>query len=678
MPATTFAKPVYPILRAGSPLTKGLVLALSMHEGGGLTAYDLSGRGNSGSLNSGVSWADSPWGKCLSFDGSSGYGDFGNVTTFTNTPGFSIAGWFCPSVVDGNWHSVISKVNSDNTNRQLFVGVSGGYNSTTNSLVFFTRSDSGDSAYSTATLTAGRWYHFVATHLGTGTTANTIYLDGQVGLNGFDTGSGGGIDADGGTNRVLVGRFSSDSPLLLSGYVGTINVWSRALSSGEAASLYADSWQMYRPSRLATLKAATGTPPAVASVATANSAGFGSADVVISKPSGTVSGDLLVALISIRDYTSITPPAGWTLIGSVVTNPLTTDAAYWKAAGGSEPSTYTWSITVSTSDRACGAILRITEADTTTPINAQASASYTGDSDTDQSPAVTTTAANCLILLTHSNDSDPGVNTVPTGATEQWHQSNSSVSASKGATIPASSAVINGPYQWDIHDFSFHFILRTIAIAPFSGGGATRWDRFTRANNSGPLGTPSDGGSAWLDTSAIGGGALFGINGNQAYDAFDSGGNLASTLDSGSSDTAVQVTLATFADQMGLSARATDSNNYLFIRAYSGLGYDLFKRVAGASTNLGSYSTTPASGDVLKLDMSGSSLTVYVNGVSRITATDGFNSTATKHGLWAYSANFTAARWDNFSITDLGGGGGPTIVPQHYYPRLLGGIGGPF
>ncbi len=181
---------------------------------------------------------------------------------------------------------------------------------------------------------------------------------------------------------------------------------------------------------------------------------------------------------------------------------------------------------------------------------------------------------------------------------------------------------------------------------------ASRTDNFNRANNSGPLGTPSDGGSDWVDDTALGGGALFGISSNQCYDAYDAGVTIVTTLEASAADADVQVTLSVFDDQMGMVGRLSDASNFLWIRVYSGAGYDLFKKVAGGNTNLGSYGTTPANGDVLKLTMSGNSISVYVNGVLRIgPVTESFNNTATRHGLLAFNAYHGTARWDDFSIT---------------------------
>jgi hypothetical protein len=72
--------------------------------------------------------------------------------------------------------------------------------------------------------------------------------------------------------------------------------------------------------------------------------------LTISKPSGTVSGDLLIAAIANQDtLTPATPPAGWTTISTQAINvnaggtgdPFASTLCY-KIAGGSEPSTYTF------------------------------------------------------------------------------------------------------------------------------------------------------------------------------------------------------------------------------------------------------------------------------------------------------------------------------------------------
>lgn len=62
--------------------------------------------------------------------------------------------------------------------------------------------------------------------------------------------------------------------------------------------------------------------------------------VVVNKPTGTVSGDLLVAVMISEAGPAWSQPAGFTEVLDVVSPPF--GAASWKVAGGAEPSTYTF------------------------------------------------------------------------------------------------------------------------------------------------------------------------------------------------------------------------------------------------------------------------------------------------------------------------------------------------
>lgn len=179
-----------------------------------------------------------------------------------------------------------------------------------------------------------------------------------------------------------------------------------------------------------------------------------------------------------------------------------------------------------------------------------------------------------------------------------------------------------------------------------------RTDNFNRADSSSSLGTPSDGGSAW--TAHVG---TWGINSNQAY--CSSVTSLAcASVESSISDCEVQATLAVVGSAAGLVARLADSNNYILADEIAST-VRLFKNVAGSFTSLGSYSGTTANGDVIKWRGSGSSHTVYQNGVSRITATDSAGSSNTKHGIRTH--NDTTMRIDDFSATALAAGG--PVIP---------------
>lgn len=65
------------------------------------------------------------------------------------------------------------------------------------------------------------------------------------------------------------------------------------------------------------------------------------------KPTGTASGHVLLAEVVYTGSPTVTEPAGWTLITTHTATGLTAKY-YYKLAGGSEPSAYTWNFSVST------------------------------------------------------------------------------------------------------------------------------------------------------------------------------------------------------------------------------------------------------------------------------------------------------------------------------------------
>jgi hypothetical protein len=70
----------------------------------------------------------------------------------------------------------------------------------------------------------------------------------------------------------------------------------------------------------------------------------GDGNITLSKPTGTAEGDILVAFICGDSDTTITPPTGFSLVWteSATTFWASTGLCYWKRAGASEPSSYTW------------------------------------------------------------------------------------------------------------------------------------------------------------------------------------------------------------------------------------------------------------------------------------------------------------------------------------------------
>ncbi len=176
---------------------------------------------------------------------------------------------------------------------------------------------------------------------------------------------------------------------------------------------------------------------------------------------------------------------------------------------------------------------------------------------------------------------------------------------------------------------------------------ASRLDNFNRADSALSLGTPSDGGSAWVAAAGT-----WGILTNQGKN-ISGGTNDIAYLESSASDVDIQVIgIGGATSACRLIARYADANNYLLFRTKAG-GWDAFKNVAGSFTSILDVAGTPVDGDTLKMSLSGSTLRCYVNGVQKgtdVTVSDG--QTNTKHGI------ASAGTYDDFSITDTGGGGG--------------------
>lgn len=123
--------------------------------------------------------------------------------------------------------------------------------------------------------------------------------------------------------------------------------------------------------------------------------------ITLTKPAGTVEDDLLIMGIIIqRGDATVTTPSGWTALQDTPTGSATSAdaklASFYKVAGGSEPADYT--VNISSIAWISGAILRLTGADTTTPIPASGEAQNESVSSLN-APAVSTTTSNGMFII---------------------------------------------------------------------------------------------------------------------------------------------------------------------------------------------------------------------------------------------------------------------------------------
>jgi cell division septation protein DedD len=165
-----------------------------------------------------------------------------------------------------------------------------------------------------------------------------------------------------------------------------------------------------------------------------SSAHADSGSLVINKPAGTVANDVMVAAIAVRPETAtITAPSGWTLAGRLDNSNSNQNslAIYYKVAGGSEPSSYTWSF--STSTGAAGGIMTFSNVNTTTPVNVKGG-QYTANSTSHSTSSVTTAASNTMVV-TFFAFSSAATWTPPGGMTEAFDDSSGTVPNAAGEAI---------------------------------------------------------------------------------------------------------------------------------------------------------------------------------------------------------------------------------------------------
>ncbi len=161
-------------------------------------------------------------------------------------------------------------------------------------------------------------------------------------------------------------------------------------------------------------------PPVIKSFETA--VGAGSNPVTVNKPAGTTSGDLLIVGLMFEKGSNATPtpPSGWTLIRRDNKYNYVGMATYYKVAGDSEPTSYTF--TLSNGPKWSIGISRIEGADPNNPINAHGGA-FGHDDDDVKAPSITTNVYNALVMAFYTNKKD-ATWTPPSGTTEVYDRPN--------------------------------------------------------------------------------------------------------------------------------------------------------------------------------------------------------------------------------------------------------------
>lgn len=141
---------------------------------------------------------------------------------------------------------------------------------------------------------------------------------------------------------------------------------------------------------------ASGDGPVLSASASASATGFNS--LTITKPAGTVENDLLIFVGTVDPQTNAwVAESGWTTIQTINQQHGSARGYYaYKLAGGAEPASYTFDTDGTTNQS--GIILRVTNVNTSTPVNVSGRTVGTASGDSGSAPSVTTTASNCLLI----------------------------------------------------------------------------------------------------------------------------------------------------------------------------------------------------------------------------------------------------------------------------------------
>lgn len=229
--------------------------------------------------------------------------------------------------------------------------------------------------------------------------------------------------------------------------------------------------------------------PIVESVASTQASS--ASTLTITKPSGVVSGDLLVAFVSgtnaegFGTVPAFSGPSGWTQraeFSSSFTSGVGETLSLWtKVASGSEPSNYTWTNTgTPASIHLAGGIARISGQHASDFWHKLATDTVNNSSSTTfAATGVTTTVDDCLILRVCANErAQNATPVIPSGYTSMWSQVSASSQRNEnvagrssqetaGATGTATWTGLSGGGNTD-------FLFATVAIAAAVAGAPTQ------------------------------------------------------------------------------------------------------------------------------------------------------------------------------------------------------------
>jgi hypothetical protein len=191
--------------------------------------------------------------------------------------------------------------------------------------------------------------------------------------------------------------------------------------------------------------------------------------LVINKPTGVVSEDVMVAVIGASQLTvaNLTSgPSGWTqALALDIAGVAPSTFVYYLVAGGSEPSTYTWTFGITVGSSLRGAIARYSGVDNTTPQDVAAGTATASSKTSITAPAITT-VTNGAEVLSGGGVTSTSTLTAPAGLT-QWLGPTGANAG--GADKSQATAGTTGTFIWTLSvktdSVAFTWALRPVVTA---------------------------------------------------------------------------------------------------------------------------------------------------------------------------------------------------------------------
>lgn len=184
-----------------------------------------------------------------------------------------------------------------------------------------------------------------------------------------------------------------------------------------------------------------------------------------------------------------------------------------------------------------------------------------------------------------------------------------------------------------------------IVTTTLSSIGIIAQDTFTRANAT-TLGNTEVGGFTWTTVAGT-----WGITSNQAAVKSTSGGPDKAVIDIGVTNYTVQALVPVMSNYTnGITFRYVDTSNFWNLGLSSSTTVTLMKKIAGTNTTIATLSGITATvGDVLKVTVSGNTITAYYNGTQVGQTTSSDLASATTVGMAMYWSSSVV--FDNFMVT---------------------------